>query len=296
MKNKLQDSQPEEKLKKRPSKKRKMLFSSLWVILWPIIVLIPAVGAFIGGLFVAQLILGNEAEYNRQFVTAVQIAILVGVSLLVIVSLLLKRFLKNRKRYFFRSGGTVLGVYVWVGMLIGGISMVGVGGNPSVAKPPVKQEPQLMSVLSSVGGEATKLDNVSITYVDNYPNGFEGQSGEYAPFNDYDGNFSHGTITIKKGLDANEEKVLVAHEYLHHIWETQIDDKTLHDLTSQLMTLYGKDSDFQNRVTTYSDTNMLLPTELFAYYCTESSDQYLSQYVLEQCNRHIKRGALKFAR
>lgn len=283
-------------IQNKPSKKRKVIFTSLWIILWPMIVLIPAIGAFIGGLFVAQLVLGNEAEYNKQFVTAVQIAILVGVSLLVIASFVLKRFLKNRKRFFFRSGGTVLGVYIWIGMLIGGISMVGVGGNPSVAKPPVKQDSQLMNVVSAIGGDPAKLNNVSVNYVDGYPNGFEGQSGEYTPYDDYDGNFSHGTITIKKGLDANEEKVLVAHEYLHHIWETQTDDKSLHDLTSQLMTLYGKDSDFQNRVTTYSDTNMLLPTELFAYYCTESSDQYLSKYVLDECNKYINRAVLRFAR
>lgn len=290
---------PEQNEQKKPSKKRRVVFGTLWTILWPVIALFPAMGAFIGGLYVAQLILGGEQDINKNFISAVQIAILVGVVLLVAVCQLLKRFLKNRKRLFFRSGGKVLGFYIWVGMIVGGISIVGVGYSPSVAevaKPPAKQDKQLMRVVSVIGGDAEKLKDVSVSYVNDYKNGFEGQSGEYVPYTDQEGNFSYGTITVKKGLNSEEEKVLVAHEYLHHIWETQIDPKTLHDLTSQLMTLYGKDDSFQNRVTTYSDTNMLLPTELFAYYCTESSDQYLSQYVLNQCNKYINRNVLQFAR
>ena len=281
---------------KKPSKKRRVIFGTLWVILWPILILFPVMGAFIGGLYVAQLILGGEQDLNKQFVSGLQIAILVGVALLVVVSLLLKKFLKNRKRLFFKSGGAVLGFYVWVGIIVGGVSMAGIGYKPSVAKPPTKQDFQLMKVIAAVGGDPAKLANVSVSYVNDYKDGFEGQSGEYVPYDDYDGNFSHGTITVKRGLDPEAEKVVVAHEYLHHIWETQIDIKTLHDLTSQLMTLYGKDNSFQNRVTTYSDTNMLLPTELFAYYCTESSDQYVSQYVLDQCDIYVKRSVLKFAR
>lgn len=299
MKDKVKENTPKEEKHKKPSKKRKVIFGTLWVILWPIIVLFPVMGAFIGGLYVAQLILGGEQDVNENFISALQIAILVGVALLVIVLQLLKRYLKNRKRLFFRAGGKVLGVYVWAGIIIGGISMVGVGYSPSVAdvvKPPAKQDKKLMRVVSAIGGDSEKLKDVSVSYVNDYKGGFEGQSGEYMPFTDQEGNFSHATITVKRGLNPEEEKVLVAHEYLHHIWETQIDPKTLHDLTSQLMTLYGKDDNFQNRVATYSDTNMLLPTELFAYYCTESSNQYLSQYVLSQCSKYINRNVLQFAR
>lgn len=296
MRNKTDDNSIEQAKQKKPSKKRRVFFAGIWVILWPIIVLFPAIAAFVGGLFLAQQIIGSEELYNKQFVSAVQIAIFSSVSLLVILLFLLKRFLAKRKRLFFRAGGRMLGIYVWLGMFVSGWFLVGVGYNPSVAKPPVKQDGKLMSVVSTVGGDPSKLTNVSVSYVDDYKDGFEGQSGEYMPYEDQNGNFSHGTITIKRGLSPDEEKVLVAHEYLHHIWETQIDPKTLHDLTSQLMTLYGKDDSFQKRVTTYSDMNMLLPTELFAYYCTESSDQYLSQYVIDQCNTYIKRSSLSLAR
>ena len=296
MKDKTKENPISKDEQKKPSKKRRVIFGTLWLVLWPILVLFPAMGAFVGGLFVAQLILGSEQDVNKQFVTALQIAILVGTALLVTVALFLKRFLKHRKRFFIRSGGTILGAYVWLGIIVGGITMVGIGYRPSIAKPPITQEPQLMQIITAVGGDPIKLANVSVSYVDDYKDGFEGQSGEYMPYDDQDGNFSHGTITVKRGLDPEAEKVLVAHEYLHHIWETQIDPKTLHDLTSQLMTLYGKDDALQNRVTTYSDTNMLLPTELFAYYCTESSDQYLSQYVLNQCNTYIKRSSLSLVR
>lgn len=278
------------------SKKRRVVFIILWMILWPILVTLPAIGVFIGGLYVAQLILGGEQAANENFISAMQIAILAGLVLLVIILQLLKKFLTNRRRLFFRSGSKVLGIYIWVGLAVGGVSMVGIGYQPGAVKPLTKQEPQLTRIITDIGGDPAKLSNVSVSYVDNYNDGFVGQSGEYTPYNDQHGNFSFGVITIKRGLDPEVEKVLVAHEYLHHIWETQIDSLVLHDLTSQLMTLYGKDDELQNRVATYSDTNMLSPTELFAYYCTESSDQYLSQYVLSQCNKHINRGVLRFAR
>ena len=279
-----------------PNKKRRVIFYTLWLILWPILILLPALGAFVGGLFLGQLILGGEQAVDKNFVSGMQIAILTGTALLVIVLQLLRRFLKNRKRLFFRSGSKILGIYVWVGIVIGGISIVGIGYQPGAVKPLTKQEAQLMRVIIAVGGDPTKLSNVSVSYVDDYKGGFEGKSGEYVPNNDHNGDSSFGAITVKRGLDSEAEKVMVAHEYLHHIWETQIDPATLHDLTSQLMTLYGKDVYFQSRVTTYSDTNMLLPTELFAYYCTESSDQYLSQYVLGQCNKYINRGVLRLTR
>lgn len=278
----------------KPSKKRRLTFGFIWVGLWPLIVMIPAIAVFVGGLYLAQQIIGGPEEFNKQYTSALQIATFAGVCLLVVVLLVLKRVMRKRKRLFFRVGGSVLGVYIWLGMFVSGWFLVGIGYNPSVAKPPVKQDSNLVNVITAIGGDTTKLQNVSVSYVDGYD--VPDRAGEYIPYTDLNGDFSYGTITIKKGLEPDAEKVIVAHEYLHHIWETQIDPATLHDLTSQLMTMYGDDDGFKNRVAQYSDTNMLLPTELFSFYCTESSDQYLTTYVAEQCSTYINRSTLRFYR
>ena len=174
--------------------------------------------------------------------------------------------------------------------------MAFISKNPDAIKPPTVQDSNLMQVIADVGGDPEKLNNVSISYVSDYEDGFKDQAGEYIPHTDSKGNFSYGSITIKQGLSPEEERVLVAHEYLHHVWESQLDQTTQHDLTSQLMTMYGRDDWFKNRIATYSDTNMLIPTELFSYYCTESSDPYLTTYVSGECNKYISRSALQFVR
>ncbi|MNU11891.1 hypothetical protein D3C72_2601010 [compost metagenome] len=60
--------------------------------------------------------------------------------------------------------------------------------------------------------------------------------------------------------------------------------------------MYGNDELMQRQVESYADTQTLQPTELFSYYCTGSSDTYLSSYVLSECNKYINRSALQFAR
>lgn len=183
---------------------------------------------------------------------------------------------------------------MWAGIIITGSFMVLITSNPGIAKPPVSRDANLMSVVGVIGGKEDLLNDVSVKYVDGYEN--ENQQGEYQPVRDENGKFAYGTITIKKGIDANAEKTYVAHEYLHHIWETGLDYQTQHDLTSQLMTLYGNDEWMKSRTDFYSDTSMLLPTELFSFYCTEVGDQYLSEYVLNQCNTYINRSTLTFTR
>lgn len=156
-----------------------------------------------------------------------------------------------------------------------------------------------MAVLNVVGRNTDRyMDQVSVRYVDSFEGDFASDhtAGTYVPVLDSDGKFSYGTINLKTGLDAQTERGVVAHEYLHHIWQTQLDANTIHDLTSQLMTTYGNDEWMKSRTDFYSDTNYLLPTELFAFYCTEVSDQYLTQYILNQCSTYIDRSTLTFTR
>lgn len=291
----------EEKVKtadKKPSKLRKFLYGLSWAAIWPIVVAAPA---FVVMLVILGAVLTNNIQ-NKEFSNAVstqgifllELYLFGFVALLVIVLYLVKWLLQTRKRLFFRSGAKVLGVYIWVGIFATGLTMAIITRNPEAIKPPVSRDETIVAILHSVGGKDELIDNVSIKYVDSYDNATA--SGEYQPVVSSDGNFSYGTITVKKGIDPTYEKTVVAHEYLHHVWQAQLDQQTLHDLTSQLMTLYGNDSWIKDRTNWYSDTNMLLPTELFSFYCTEVADQHLSQYVFDTCNKYIDRSALTFTR
>ena len=291
----------EEKVKtadKKPSKLRKFLYGLSWAAIWPIVVAAPA---FVVMLVILGAVLTNNIQ-NKEFSNAVstqgifllELYLFGFVALLVIVLYLVKWLMQTLKRLFFRSGAKVLGVYIWVGIFATGLTMAIITRNPEAIKPPVSRDETIVAILHSVGGKDELIDNVSIKYVDSYNNATT--NGEYQPVVNSDGTFSYGTITVKKGIDPTYEKTVVAHEYLHHIWQSQLDQQTLHDLTSQLMTLYGNDSWIKDRTNWYSDTNMLLPTELFSFYCTEVADQHLSQYVLDTCNKYIDRSALAFTR
>lgn len=282
-----------EEVKKKPTKLRRFLYVLAWVVGLPIVVGIPAliiVGNSIG-LSVGHI---TENSSTAQAIYYIELALFLSVAGIVVIIQLFRWLLRTRKRLFPRVGAKVLGVYMWAGIIITGSFMVLITSNPGIAKPPVSRDANLMSVVGVIGGKEDLLNDVSIKYVDGYEN--ENQQGEYQPVQDENGKFAYGTITIKKGIDANAEKTYVAHEYLHHIWETGLDYQTQHDLTSQLMTLYGNDEWMKNRTDFYSDTSMLLPTELFAFYCTEVGDRYLSGYVLDQCTKYINRSTLIFTR
>lgn len=296
------NTRKDETLAKQPSKLRRFLYGLSWSIIFPIVIAVPA---FIVMLVILAGVLTtnvNNADFmgtiNNDGIFYLELYFFAFVTILVVILFLVKWLLRTRKRLFFRSGAKVLGVYIWVGIFATGLTMAFITRNPDAIKPPVAQDAHLMQIIADVGGDPAKLKDVSVKYVSDYKDGFKNQAGEYSSAEDSKGNFSYGTMTIKQGLDAEEEKVVVAHEYLHHIWfsELEHDQVAVRDLTSQLMTLYGQDEWFKTRVATYSDTNMLIPTELFSFYCTESSDQYLTPYVIEQCNKYINRSTLKFIR
>lgn len=278
--------------KRKPTKLRRFLYVVAWVILLPIVIGLPAAMG-VGAIIVSTVISAATDDPSRMLFY-IELNLFLTVSGIVALLYLVKWFLRTRKHLSYRIGGTVLGVYIWLGIILTASFMVVATDNPGIARPPVVHDDKLMAVLEEVGGDAALMRDVSIKYVKRYKD--KHQLGEYQPVLESNGEFSYGTITIKKGLSDKEQKSTVAHEYLHHVWETQLDEQTRHDLTSQLMTLYGKDDWFKTRVATYSDTNMLIPTELFAFYCTESADKYLTRYVLKQCNTYINRQALDLIR
>lgn len=156
----------------------------------------------------------------------------------------------------------------------------------------IEQDPELLSILRSLG--ATALHDVSLRYADNLE---EDTDGEYEEFYNESGEFSHGEVAIARGLDAEELKRTLAHEYLHHVWYAVLDENERNELTSYLIVMYGDDEYMkQYTMTDYAEDGVLLPTELFSFYCTESSDAYLHEVVLNSCNEFIDRSKLVMLR
>ena len=276
---------------KKPTKVRKFWYVVTWVFLWPMIVLIPAGIAFLIGYAISYNVVGTDNP--KQFIFMFNSAILIATFLLV-VGLSIIKYLFKKGPLFIKSGGRVIGIYIWIGVLLAGGLMTATTQDIEAFKPPTSQDQSLMAILSSAGGNPELMKDVSFMYVDGYDDGR--QAGEYQPVLTSDGKFSYGTMTVKRGQDPGYEKTVVAHEFMHHVWQAQLDDQTRHQLTSQLIALYGKDTWMQGRGQWHADKNMLEPTELFAFYCTEISDQYVSPPVLEQCGKYINRATLRMSR
>jgi hypothetical protein len=258
--------------------------TTAWVLLWPIFVIGPALVAFI--LFLALIQAENSSENS---IYLFQLVILLTTSFLVVVLLAIKFAFLRSKFNFLKTGGRVLSIYIWLGVLVGGAIIVLSNNTPEVTTFTSPSSEKLKIVLTSIGAKTGYLENLSINYVDGYTD--PQRWGEYQPFRAKN-EFSYATITIRKGLDVPSENRAVAHEYLHHIWEAHLTEQTKHNLTSQLLTLYGSDDYMKQRVASYSETNMLVPTELFSFYCTEAPDRVLTTYVLSECNKYINRPVL----
>lgn len=95
-------------------------------------------------------------------------------------------------------------------------------------------------------------------------------------------------IAIKDTQIKNS--TIIAHEYLHYIWNKHNFDLDKH-LTSMLIAFYGRHPAFQYRIdgehNHYVKSGGLQPTEIFSYACTEVSSQILDNYIVQKCNEFI---------
>lgn len=148
-------------------------------------------------------------------------------------------------------------------------------------------DPQLQPLVSKLGIDPTGL---TIKFTDSVPN--KGTA-------DFDGT---STISIlRSGSKSQTPEIVLAHEYLHYKWSryTQAERDSL---SVQFESLYSSDSQMHARMQPYIDNDHLVvgsqefSNELHSVYCTESSDKYLSQPVLAECNRWINRSAITFLR
>lgn len=156
----------------------------------------------------------------------------------------------------------------------------------------LRQDPELLELLRAVG--AYYLQNLEFTFVTSYPDGgdTDGEYEEFYYYDDEDEGFDYGVMTVRRGLDVEEQRRTVAHEYLHHVWYAKLTPTLRNTLTSHLNAMLATDEYMQEYEEQYRDSGGLIPTELFSFYCTEVSDSKLVQFVLDQCNRFIDRSQL----
>ena len=298
-------AQPVEPAPKKPSILATIGFTVAWTFIWPMIAVVMAV---IFGVIAAAILSGAFTEIDDPNLV-LRILIVFGVMFLAVLFFITAWLFKKIPIRFFKIGGQTLIAYTWLGIIAGGLALAFIpnaevqtntGVNTQSAQTPVtpalQKDSRLLTVLANVG--ATQIEGIDVQYVDGFTDlGLFDQAGEYVAYtNPVDGSFLYGTLHIIRGLDYESEKVAVAHEYLHHIWFAKMDAQTTADLTSELIALYGEDRWMQERVASYAESGTLQATELFSYYCTESSSRYLTQYVLDQCNAYILRDNLQLVR
>lgn len=300
-----ENTETKEKEEKSYSRKRKVLSAFLWIIGWPLII------GFVG--FIIAVTVGNAivgaANMNSPQGYQIRAMWAVYVGALVLVCYLFIWLKSRKKKPLNKISATVLRTYMWLGIIIG-VFITAVIPDPQVStanaginveqtntlfKPNLESDATINASLTKVGATDTKW--VETKFVAGYDDKIlDGQAGEYQAFIDTAGNWSYGVLTAKQGTTGSVLDGVVAHEYLHHVWFKVLDDPTKTKLTSDLISIYGKDPVMQERVKSYAQKQTLQPTELFSYYCTEASDSLLTSYIVSECNKYINRRALQLAR
>jgi hypothetical protein len=150
--------------------------------------------------------------------------------------------------------------------------------------PPITQNQEMSQALNDVGITPDKYLDIILGFDDAKAKSYDWASANYNVFNFPDGQYAYSTIYATTNLKSNLKlKSTMAHEYLHYVWERKFDEKLKYQLTSSLISAYGKDAYMQNRVKNYIANGILEPTELFAYYCTETPDAFVPKIVLDNC-------------
>lgn len=279
---------------------REVLLVASWLILWPIVM----IGIVMGlGFLVYMFTSGDDAAGSS---VDPRMAFFWFVTVLVLICVILAAITKRLKNSFFQHSAPVLRGYMWAGILMSGLILTVMPGqessqatNQQTANSPIipelKKDPQIVKTLQSLG--ATEIDKIETKYVsaDEFDMKLSDKQGEYTYYtNPLTGEYLYGVLSVVEGLDASSERSTIAHEYLHHIWAAELDEDTKDNLSSHLITLYGHDPTIRQRTIDYSEGSVLSANELFAFYCTEYSDGYLTSYVLEQCSKYIDRKVLEF--
>lgn len=280
------------------SKSREIGIRLMWVVLWPV---------FIGISGAALLIMLSGLVSSQQPAVGLYAGLFFGGVVVLCWSLIV--ILRRKKRLSLRIAASVLEVYVFVGVLmmigLGALAVAAVSQNfspesenqqaaASLLPPALTRTEQIDNQLRRIGATDNEINRFSTRYVENFDKTVtDEQRGSYQSYtNTLNGEFLYGELDIKTGTSPEDEQTIVAHEYLHHIWFAVLDQRTKNNLSSHLIGMYGRDGYMRQRVSGYDKAGTLSASELFSYYCTESSDRYLTTYVRESCSKYINRRVL----
>lgn len=100
-------------------------------------------------------------------------------------------------------------------------------------------------------------------------------------------------------MSAGADNVDLAHEYIHHYQSYKMSDQELKTLQKEAYRLYDNDAGMQYRMRWYDAKELSeyrYANELIAIYCTESSDNIITAYLVQACNNMIDRSKLVFIR
>ena len=106
------------------------------------------------------------------------------------------------------------------------------------------------------------------------------------------GEIGSKTIRIGKKWNKIEKQIILAHEYLHYIWNNSAALQNDFLLEQRLLYMYDSIPWIHNRLAPYRDNGIVSRTELFSIICTEVSDKYMDKHVLRQCSKWVNRSRL----
>jgi hypothetical protein len=298
-------------LQKQNTKKlsglKSFIATILWFLIWPL-----PMGAIAIGLAVLLSTIFFGAPGNTGGSGAINRAYLAFFGFLMgLVCLLVIKLQKRSKSFILQIGATVLRGYMLIGLF--GVALlvvftsdpapatsgsgINVQQSNTILPKDLQHDPKIVGTMQQIGASQKSIDEIDERYVAQFRNPkLENQGGYYQAVLGPTGQLSYGMLTIKQGLDPSVERTVIAHEYLHHVWYALLDLKTRESLESDLISMYGRDPWMQERVKGYIDVRELQPTELFSYYCTESSEGYITSFVLTECNKYINRSSLALIR
>lgn len=285
----------------QPSHSRPVVWV-MWLIAWPPIGFIAFLIVFVALTLMVMSVAGGESQAD----SAAGVAFFLSIVVLAVFFFVVASQMVKREDVHSRVGGKTLFIYTSLGLLLGLLIMFFAATSPqteefysesetptvqdSSGQHDLSQNPELLGVLTDIG--ATEISDLNIDYVDRLDN--QDWLAVYSPYTwSNDNSFAYGEIKVLRRQESRQMLYrVVAHEYLHHIWASKMDEGTKDNLTSHLITIHGRNSYMQQRVSDYSHQGTLLPTEIFAFACTEFSDYWLTSYVIDECNKYIRRSSL----
>lgn len=191
----------------------------------------------------------------------------------------------------------LLKIIIKLGLLVAfGLLCYSAGVTNGINSIPKTHDLELLAMANELKLDVSKLN---LVYTDEMMK-IDGSVGEYHSASD--------SIYIRKTIPSNMSpqtseniKQTIAHEYMHHVWSKNGNGPFLSNdyINDEFVKLAANNQFIKDKAqtgiyTTDDGTKSLSNSEMFAYACTELSDESLADYpsILVMCNKYIDRNEL----